>query len=247
MRKKLYVLPALAIALVLALAAVPRAAFAEDGSDSSTSGSDSSSGSGGADSGDDNHNSGTTTDSPNRHAQEQAQEQLKKLQEQRSEAAKQRMEAAREKAKSSDDTETKKNEAFKKACDNRADNFKNRLENIGSRAQTQQQKIDAIVQRVTAFKESKNLDVANYDALLADVNAKKQVVADLVTATQQAGQNFTCGATSDEAKANLATFKDALQQQINAMKDYRTAVKNLIVAVKTAAEAANGGASNEQQ
>jgi hypothetical protein len=139
-------------------------------------------------------------------------------------------------------------EKFKKACENRQANYQNRLENISKRSQRHLDVLDKIVDRVKAFKEDKAVTVENYDALLADIAAKKAVVHDLQDLIgEKAKEDFSC--ERGAAKESVQAFKDLLHQQIDALKDYKTAVKNLIVAVKTAVGATKTeqGDSNESQ
>lgn len=178
-------------------------------------------------------------------AQQEADETTKKLEEQRREAAEKRAEEAKEAL--SKLTENAK-ERFKKACENRRESYKKRIENIAERSKKHVEVLDKIVERVKSFKEDKNLTVANYDALLEQVETKKLVVENLQeTIKTQAEVEFNCerGATLEQVKA----FGDVLHQQIDALKEYKTAVKNLIVAVKTSVDATKTeeGDDNESQ
>lgn len=234
MKKRILLgIPAFALLFGLSVAVLPLAvhAHAEDGEESSQ------------------------TESEEK-AEEIAREQAKKLAEQRKEAEKRRLEALkktqeqeREALKKRSEAEKKKaeeaKEKFKAACENRRESFKTRMENISERAGRHVSRLESITERVDAFKTTKNLTVENYDALLADVENKKALVETLAEAVKQQAEAFTCGEEEGEAKANLSTFKDALEQEIDALKAYKTSVKNLIVAVKTAAEQAEG-TSDEQ-
>ena len=70
-------------------------------------------------------------------------------------------------------------------------------------------------------------------AIVAAVTATRQSAEAQVGATAQLGQAFTCG--SEDPLGTAAAFKASLEMQKTAMKAYKTAVKNLIVGVKSAA------------
>ena len=53
----------------------------------------------------------------------------------------------------------------------------------------------------------------------------------LLEAAQADAANFTC--TGDNPKAQLTQYKTDMQAVIRGLKEYRTAVRNLIVAVRT--------------
>jgi len=236
-------IPLLALAVLLAVAGGTHNARALSGSDDGTASSNSSSGSGSGSDGTDD-------------GQEGSSDRIKQLAEQRKEAAEKRaaelkeaqekrQAALKQKSESEQEKDRQKQEKFRKACENRTGTFKTRLGNIDTRTQKQLDTMDKIVERVKTFKTNKNLTVDNYDALLADVAAKRQVVVDLHDVLKQQTTSFTCGDDQSQAQANVQTFKDALKQEIDAIKAYRTAIKNLIVAVKTAAQAQEGATDNE--
>ncbi len=71
--------------------------------------------------------------------------------------------------------------------------------------------------------------VDNYDALVADIQTKKtQVETDLTTAQNDAS-NFVC--TGIDPKGHLTQFRVDMQEVKKSLKNYRTSIKDLIVAV----------------
>lgn len=76
--------------------------------------------------------------------------------------------------------------------------------------------------------------VPNYSTLVANIQTQKAVVDAAVTAAQTDMTNFTC--SGDNPKGQLILFKNDMLKVIAALKDYRTSVKNLIVAVAQVAE-----------
>lgn len=83
---------------------------------------------------------------------------------------------------------------------------------------------------------SKNLSVANYDALLAEIATQKELTRTIAAAKEDSG-SLDC-TDHDTAKASLSGFGDAFRQEIDAIQAYKTAIKNLVTAVRTAAKEA---------
>lgn len=88
---------------------------------------------------------------------------------------------------------------------------------------------DKISQRVQAFYADKKLNVSNYDALVADVTAKRSAATAAVAALES---DFKCD--GDNPKGVVAAFRGQLQPVRAALQAYRTSVKNLIVGIKSA-------------
>lgn len=76
--------------------------------------------------------------------------------------------------------------------------------------------------------------IANYDDLVSDIQKKRVVVEnDLATAKSDA-DGFSC--TGIDPKAHLTQFRVDMQEVKKALKEYRTSIKNLIVAVHNQAK-----------
>jgi len=111
----------------------------------------------------------------------------------------------------------------------------NRLDSLIKLVGTQETVFDKIAARVETFYSEKVLSagktVSNYDSLVADIAAKKSAVdTSLATAKTNAG-NFSC--TADNPKGDLTQFRTDIQAVKSALKDYRTSIRNLIVAIKS--------------
>lgn len=102
-----------------------------------------------------------------------------------------------------------------------------------------------IADRVKTFVDTKKLTVENYDALVAEVDAKAAAAQAAIQSTKSVGDVFSCD--SDNPKIASTAFRDAFKAQVAALKDYRTAIKNLIVAVKSSqpVTGAAEGSTNE--
>lgn len=129
-----------------------------------------------------------------------------------------------------------------RVCQNRQAAIGRILSRMADRAQRQLDVFTTIAERVQVFYARKGRTLANYDALVADANAKKTAVNVQVTALGSAA-TFNCNA--DDPKGLVRAFKDKLRTTNTALKDYRTAVKNLVSGVKSAqGQAASNGNAN---
>ena len=121
-----------------------------------------------------------------------------------------------------------------KVCQTKEKVIKNRLESLTRLVTNQQTKFDKIATRVENFYTAKVLPtgktLANYDALAADIDAKKAAVDSNLATAKTNADSFACGA--DDPKGALSGFREDMQSVKSALKEYRTSIKNLIVAVK---------------
>ena len=124
-----------------------------------------------------------------------------------------------------------------KVCEKKQDSIVRRSTKLAERAQKQLTNFELKANRVEDFYNNrlvpKGVTLDNYDDLLADIEAKKQVVNEATTSAKTTAESFDC--SSDDPKGQLANYRTDMQNAIKALKDYRTSIKNLIVAVRTAA------------
>ena len=153
------------------------------------------------------------------------------------EKAKEAMQAKREKAKSQLDA------AKLKVCQAREKGITTTMTNLNTRGTEHLAVFTKIADRVEAFYTSKGKTVANYDTLVADVNAKKSAAETAIANAKASGTTFSC--TDSNPGMAAQQFKDAHASVVKALQDYRTAIKNLIVAVKSVQSDANTSTSAE--
>jgi hypothetical protein len=127
---------------------------------------------------------------------------------------------------------TKLTKAKLKLCQNREQAINNIMARQGDRGDKQLDVLTKIADRVKAFYKSKGLKVDNYDDLVAAVNTSRKAAIKAVKTVADNGMVFDCDA--DNPKAAIAAYKESIQSGSEALKAYKTAVKNLIVAVKSA-------------
>lgn len=118
-----------------------------------------------------------------------------------------------------------------KACQNRETAINNIMSRVDTRAQNQLTLFSTIATRVEGFYTSKGKTVSDYDQLVAAIaSAKTQATNDL--STMQGNSTFSCSAS--DPKGMVTAFQGYLKAEITDLQNYRTAVKNLIVAVASA-------------
>jgi len=121
-----------------------------------------------------------------------------------------------------------------RSCEARQEAIRTRMNSLLRMSTNMTEKFDATAQRVRNFYTNTVLpggkSLSNYDALVADIDAKKaQVGTDLTAAQNQVGA-FNC--SGEDPKGNLNQFRVGMQGVKNGLKNYRVAIKNLIVAVR---------------
>ncbi len=136
-----------------------------------------------------------------------------------------------------------------KVCQTRQEIIKTRSQNLANRANRQFTVFGNIAERVETFYTSKvlpkGITVANYDQLVSDIATQKTGAQTAIAAATAAANAFDC--SGDNPKAQLEDFNAKMKIARDALKDYRTAIKNLIVSVKTALEDHEETATNSAQ
>lgn len=118
-----------------------------------------------------------------------------------------------------------------RTCENRKEKITNIMERGIARAEAHLKLFDSIAERTKAFYQKKGHVLANYDQLVAAVDdAKAEAVANLEALKNI--EPFDC--SSNDPKGIADDYKMALKSLTDDLKAYRTAVKNLIVGVKSA-------------
>jgi hypothetical protein len=121
-----------------------------------------------------------------------------------------------------------------KFCANKQRVVTNILNRIANRGQRQIDVFTKIADRTKKFKEDNNLTVENYESIVATVNDKK-TAAETTVAKIKADATAAASLSCDpgQPKSVVGGFRDDLKAENSALKAYKTAIKNLIVAVKS--------------
>lgn len=126
-------------------------------------------------------------------------------------------------------------EAKLKTCQARENSINKRSSQLVKMATNMLEKFDAIAGRVKTYYTEKVVSngktVTNYDSLVTDIQTKKTAVQTALSITQTNVATFTC--KGEDPKGQLTQFRTDMQTVKTALKDYRTSVKNLIVAVRS--------------
>lgn len=171
--------------------------------------------------------------------QKQAAERADEIRKQAAERAGELEAQAAERAKKLEDNDsengevvrTRLTEAKLKACQNREKNIKNIAARVDDRGTKQLDVFSKIAERTKAFYEEKGNVLGSYDDLVLEVDAKEAAARAAVVEVKAAGSTFACDST--DPKGTIDTFKLSLSARDDALKAYKTAVKNLIVGVKS--------------
>ena len=132
-----------------------------------------------------------------------------------------------------DSNQTGLQDAKLKACQARENGIKKRSAQLMDLAKNMQDKFDAMAKRVQDYYGNtvvpSGKTVTNYNALISDIQTKKTAVQDALTKTQDDFASFSC--TLSNPKETMMQFKNDMQTVKQKLKNYRTSIKNLIVAV----------------
>lgn len=139
----------------------------------------------------------------------------------------------------------KLDENKRRVCEKRLATITRTMSKMQLRGEKQLEVFNKIAERTQTFYEEKQRTIDNYDDLVAAVEEKKQAAQLSVVATADAIQDFSCEADDPTAIKDL--FKAQLADQIAALKAYKTAVKDLIVGVKSAQGQASRSSEDTSQ
>jgi hypothetical protein len=74
-------------------------------------------------------------------------------------------------------------------------------------------------------------NLPTYDSLVADITTKQNALTPLIVAAQSDVTTFSC--TGNNPGALMTQYRTDMQAVLKGLQDYRTSIKNLIVAVRT--------------
>ena len=139
-------------------------------------------------------------------------------------------------------------EAKLKVCQKTESSIKKRSIQMTKRSANMEKIFDSIAARVETYYTDKLLPngktVANYDSLVADIEANKELVEAAVTTVQTDATNFSC--SGEDPKGQLGAFRYDMKTVIKALKDYRTSIKNLIVAIRSVTGETNSATNSSK-
>lgn len=133
------------------------------------------------------------------------------------------------------------NDSKLQICKRHETTINNVIARVSDRDQKRFDFFDVTTEKVEAFYIKNSLMVANYDQLLATIATKKTAAQAAITTANSAKVTFTCG--GEDPKGVVSTFKNHHSVSASALDEYKTAVRELVKAVKTAAEAKQSNTS----
>jgi len=137
-------------------------------------------------------------------------------------------------------------EAKLRICQTKEARIRTRTKTIANLAENIFTKFNRIANQVENYYTNivvpSGKKVSNYDELVAEIAAKKAIVQkDLAEANTDA-EAFSCN--SDNPKGQLIQIRTQMQTVKKHLKEYRTAIKNLIVAIRSVTGTENFGSAN---
>lgn len=148
-------------------------------------------------------------------------------------AAKERRAAAQQELKERQAAAKERlSEAKLKICEKRQANINDRSTKIADRATKHLAVFDKIAERVKTFYINKGNTFDTYDLLVSEVDAKRTAAQSAIDNLTDLKASFNC--SDAEPKLAIEGFKAAMTEAQTALKEYRTAIKDLIVGVKSA-------------
>jgi hypothetical protein len=132
---------------------------------------------------------------------------------------------------------TKLEESRMRLCRIRENMVAKRMDRLEAFVDNMIAKFDAITARVKAFYSTrvvaKDMEVEGYDQLVSDVDTAKIAVQTAFNEAKSAGDTFTC--EGDNPNETLRMYHENMRGVKDALKTYRTSVRNLITAVHSVA------------
>ena len=126
----------------------------------------------------------------------------------------------------------KTQEQRQKACEARKANITRRMSKAVAQAEKHKAVFDKIYSKVQAFKTKKNLDVANYDNLIATTDQAQNDAEASITALKELDISVDC--SSETVAQSLASFQSAVKSSRDSLKAYRESIVSFMKPVKAA-------------
>lgn len=136
-----------------------------------------------------------------------------------------------------------------RSCMAREDAIKMRMTSLTNLTVNIERVFDSIAMKVENFYTNVVLpsgkSVSDYSTLVNNISAKKDQVSTDLSAAQSLVNSFSCSA--DDPRTLLTNFRTDMQKVKSDLHAYRTAIKNLIVAVRPLSPSASPEASESPE
>lgn len=128
--------------------------------------------------------------------------------------------------------------AQNRVCAAKESAIKIRMTQLTRLVATMETTFDKIAERTKTYYTNKVLTsgktISNYDALVNDIAVKKEAIQTALNQAKADVSSFNC--STGDPKATLYRFNLNMKLVKDALKNYRTSVNNLIVAVKSSSK-----------
>lgn len=128
-----------------------------------------------------------------------------------------------------------------KSCTARKASLNKRMTNAVAHAQRHKTVFDRFYTKVKEFHDKKQLNVPDYAALTAKVDAAQANAQDSIDALKTLDVSVDC--TSETVANNVSAFREAVKATRDSIKDYRKSLVELITAMKGASTGTNDDAA----
>lgn len=120
------------------------------------------------------------------------------------------------------------------ACQAKEASLKTRSGNLNRMAANMLDQFDVIAKRVQDYYVRSGKSVASYDSLVDVMATKRAAVQTALSKAQADISGFNCNI--DNPKSRMTQFQADMKAVKAALSEYRTAIKNLIVAVRSVSD-----------
>lgn len=126
--------------------------------------------------------------------------------------------------------QTRRSNIKANVCENRQARLQKAVTNMNQNAPRVLARIDAVYEKVVAYKTNADINIAQYDEYIATIEAAKATAKADVDALVD--YNFTVDCSSGAVAEQLDGVRIAAEQTRASLKDYRDTVKGLIKAIR---------------
>ena len=137
--------------------------------------------------------------------------------------------------------QARSHEDRQKSCEARKEALTRRMNRAVTQAEKHKAVFDKIYTRVQQFHDDKNLNTPNYDEQVAKVDAAQTNAAAQISALGSLNISVDC--TQGNVADGVSTFKNALGETRDSLKDYRKALVEFIKAVHQSVESSSNSES----
>lgn len=139
-------------------------------------------------------------------------------------------------------------EAKMTSCLARQAAIKNQMATLINLTTKMENQFDTIAQRAVDYYNTSVVpsgkSVGNYDALITDIQTRKETIQAAVAMAQSDSNNFSC--TANDPKLMMNQFRLNMQLVKVDLKGYRTSIRNLITAIHSVSPESVNNVQNNQ-